>query len=513
MKHRIGLVYVPGALPCFEAFGNLPTDIIQEDGLIGNTPASEVLDMLIIPGGSLVESGTIKGRLEDEIVKMADAKKFVLGICSGFQVLANGTDIGRLSATPIMREGLGLIDAEVSPLICTDQVKATIVGASYLTDAVGKEVKGFHCHTYGNIITHKNAKPILISYPKRVDYFREADELISGVSNQKGNVVGIFLHALLDHNPLIIEGITKSLNIKPDELAEIRASNAKLQTKIKSEIGIATNVHPKIKALPKNNSARTILVTALGSESGKTFVVTGLAGALKKRGISVGVVKIGGDIRDAVPALYLIKEPMRNYSSIKIGKSGWEWPFEAVKEASRDYEFVIIEGAMSAFTGLLYTQGQRPFSTVEVAAALGVPTVIISGCSKEGIEGGVISTLNYVKTLKSLGVETVGVILNKVHISYLDDELKKAIYQTFKNAGVELLGMVPRVDVEGRGAIPEIEIKYEEFGAKAIETIEGSIDLDKVLKVAAPANPATVDYEDIVKKFRTLLNTEYKAEN
>jgi len=142
-----------------------------------------------------------------------------------------------------------------------------------------------------------------------------------------------------------------------------------------------------------------------------------------------------------------------------------------------------------------------------------VPTVVVAGCSKEGIEGGVISTLNYVKLLKSLGVETVGVILNKVHVSYLNAELKQVIRQAFEDAGVQLLGIVPRIDVEGRGAIPEIEIKYEEFGAKAIETVESSIAIDKVMEVAAPASPAFVDYETLVKKFKSTLATEYKAKD
>ena len=68
MKHRIGLVYVAGALPCFENFGNLPTDLVREDGLVLNKPASEILDMLIIPGGSLVESQTINGKLTKQIL-------------------------------------------------------------------------------------------------------------------------------------------------------------------------------------------------------------------------------------------------------------------------------------------------------------------------------------------------------------------------------------------------------------------------------------------------------------
>ncbi|MBM4401505.1 MAG: cobyrinic acid a,c-diamide synthase, partial [Crenarchaeota archaeon] len=153
LKRRIGLAYLPGALPCFEEFGNLPTDIVREDGRVHNKQASEALDMLIIPGGSLVESQSIKDSLIREILRMADAGKFVLGICSGLQVLSKATDIGRLSSTPILRHGLRLLDVEFKPLICTDRVKATIVGESFMTGSVGTEVTGFHCHTYGKMIT------------------------------------------------------------------------------------------------------------------------------------------------------------------------------------------------------------------------------------------------------------------------------------------------------------------------------------------------------------------------
>ena len=95
------------------------------------------------------------------------------------------------------------------------------------------------------------------------------------------------------------------------------------------------------------------MVTATGSGSGKTFIVAGIAGALKKRGFKVGVIKVGGDIRDTVPALYLIKEPIKDYSSIKIGESGWTPLEQAVEEAAKKHDFLLVEGAMSAFTGLL----------------------------------------------------------------------------------------------------------------------------------------------------------------
>ena len=502
LRHRIGLVYLPGALPCFEDFGNLPTDLVCSDALVDGKPASEVLDMLIIPGGSLVESQSVNATVTREIIKMAEMGKFVLGVCSGFQVLAKETDVGRLSTIPITREGLGLLDAEFKPLVCTDRVKATVVDKSFITQEVGKEVSGFHCHTYGKIVLHKDAKPIIITHAKRVNYKKDPQDLISGVANKQGNVVGIFIHALLDQNPTILESITKSLDINAVELDLIRQANAKLLEQIKGEIGIATNIR---QGALNQNEPRLLMVTATGSGSGKTFIVTGIAGALKKRGYKVGIIKVGGDIRDAVSSLYLIKEPIKDYSSIKIGESGWTPLEQAVEEAAKKYNFLLVEGAMSAFTGLLNDNYKRPMSTAEVAAALGASTVLVVGCDKEGIEGALINTLNYVNVLKSLGVKTTGVILNKLRVSYITDEIRQTMKDAFQNAGVELLGMVPRLDLEGRGMIPEIEIRYEDFGAQAIDAAEKYIDLDLLAKQASSPTLVQVDYTAFMEKFKKLL--------
>ena len=503
------MVYVPGALPCFEDFGNLPTDLVCSDALADGKPASQVLDMLIIPGGSLVESQSVNKKVAREIVKMADGGKFVLGICSGFQILAKETDIGRLSTTPITREGLGLLDAEFKPLICTDRVKATITDKSFITSEVGKEVSGFHCHTYGRIVLHGDAKTILVSHVQRVNYHADPQDLVSGVANKEGNVVGVFIHALLDQNPTIIQSITNSLDINEIDLEAIRSANAKLLDRIKCEIGISTNIQQQ--ATVNRKTPRLLLVTATGSGSGKTFLVAGIAGALKKRGFRVGVLKVGGDIRDAVPALYLIKEPIKSYSSIKIGESGWKPLAEAVGEAIRNHDFLIVEGAMSAFTGLLNDKVARPTSTAEVAAALDASTIVVVGCDKEGIEGAMVNTLNYVNVLRSLGVKITGVILNKARISYLTDEMELTLKRAFENVGVELLGIVPRLEMEGRGMIPEIEIKYEEFGAQAIEATEKYINLDALTRIAKAPKLKQVDYAAFMEKFKNLL-TNYRID-
>jgi cobyric acid synthase len=503
LHHRIGLVYLPGALPCFEDFGNLPTDLVLADAKVDGKPASQVLDMIIIPGGSLVESGSVNKQVSHEILEMASKGKFVLGICSGFQILAKETDIGRLSTVPITREGLGLLDAEFKPLICTDRVVATITDKSFITNEVGKEVSGFHCHTYGDIRLHKDAKTILVSHAKRVNYRKNPKELVSGVSNKQGNVVGIFIHGLLDQNPTILNSITNSLNMNQVQIEAVRSANSKLVERIKNEIGICTNIQPQ--TTPTQKTPRLLLVTAMESGSGKTFLLAGIAGALKRKGFKVGVIKVGGDIRDAVPALYLIKEPIKPYSSIKIGESGWKPLGEAIGEAVKNYDFLLVEGAMSAFTGLLNDKVTRPTSTAEVAAALGASTVIVVGCDKEGVEGGLANSLNYVNLLKNLGVNVTGVILNKVHTSYLSDEIKQTIKQAFENSGVQLLGFVPKMDTTGRGMIPEIEIKYEEFGSQAIIAAEQNINLDALIETAKAPALQQVDYEAFMQKFKNLL--------
>jgi cobyrinic acid a,c-diamide synthase len=248
-----------------------------------------------------------------------------------------------------------------------------------------------------------------------------------------------------------------------------------------------------------------LFTTATGSGSGKTFIVTGLAGALKKRGHNVGLLKVGGDIRDIVPALYLIKEPIRSYSSIQVANSGWMPMPEAVEKASKNYDFLLIEGAMGPFTGFFNENVTRPSSTAEIAAVLGAPTILVVACNKAGVEGAVVTGLNYVNLMKTLGIKTVGVILNKVHTSYLTPEIRNFIESAFRNVGVKLLGILPRVKLEGRGAIPEIEIKYEEFGAKAIETVEESMDLDTLIGLATPPPKSQLDYGAVFRKFKASI--------
>ena len=153
---KIGLAYINGAVPGFEDFGCLPTDIVKENGLVNGNKASDELDALIIPGGTLIESNDINMGLNTEIKKMARDGKPIIGICAGFQLLSNQIDIGRKSPVPIVKPGLGLIDVNFSPLITSDRVKAKVFKNSFFFFFQDEDVNGFHTHTYGKVESPKD---------------------------------------------------------------------------------------------------------------------------------------------------------------------------------------------------------------------------------------------------------------------------------------------------------------------------------------------------------------------
>ncbi len=496
---NIGLLYVKGSLPIFENFGNLPTHILKENGLVNGKKAHKFLDGLIIPGGSIIESQSIGNELKNEIRMMEKDGKFILGMCSGFQLLSNKIDIGRRSPCPIERDGLGILDVSFKPMIGTDRVEAEILQNSFLTQGmVGGKVTGFHCHTYGLI--EGNAEPIFLSSVRRTDYQNNPRKILSGVKNDEGNVIGTMVHGCLDENTALVENIFRFIDASREDVLNIKAKNKELLTKIKSEVGIDTNIFvksnkstSKVQGLPK-----TLLVASTGSDSGKTFLTTGIVGVLRKKGYKVGVLKVGPDIRDIVPSLYLNKENMEKFSSIKIGGLGWMDLERILQELRRqNYDMILIEGVMSAFTGAL--NEKTPFSTVEIAKSAGIPVILVSSCSKGGIETAAVDIVGHIEVMKKLGVQTEGVILNRV---YNESISKIASSFITRRTNVAVIGSFPKIKMTDRGNTPEVEIRLEEFCMHAMNTVEKYLNVDKLFKMAKiPKFNGYMSYKDILKGF------------
>ncbi|MCC7554212.1 MAG: AAA family ATPase [Methanobacteriaceae archaeon] len=505
---KIGIICIKGALPGFENFGNLPTDIVNSDGLVNGLKASKELNALIIPGGTLIESGDISKDLKYEINQIASDGKPVIGICAGFQTLGNTIDIGRNSPCPIEKEGLGLIDVKFSPLISSDRVKALVSEESFLTKGLkGDSITGFHCHTYGKV--EGDAKPLVYSQVQRMNYGDVNSELdyniLSGAIGDNENVLGTLVHGCLDENPILVKNIFSFLDANNEDINDIYLKNQEFKEKISKTIGISSREvnnlkEPFSKFKKKTNQIpRVLMIASTGSDSGKTFINTGLAGALREKGLNVGIIKVGPDVRDIVPGLYLTKGLMEDFSSVKIGHIGW-MDIKDILERLKysNYDIILIEGVMSVFTGLL--NEKTPYSGVEVAASSNIPLVLVSGVNKGGIESAALDLTYHANFLKSFNVDVKGIILNKVY----SIDIFNNVYSYIKNkTNVNDVLSIKKVKLEKRGATPEVEIKYDEFGEIALQSIKENLDIEKIANMTSiPEFNRYLSFKEIKEKFQ-----------
>ncbi|MDO5815155.1 MAG: DJ-1/PfpI family protein [Methanobrevibacter sp.] len=476
---RIGLAYLSGAVPGFEDFGNLPTDIVKENGLVNGNRASKELDALIIPGGTLIESNDINMDLNTEIKQMAKDGKPIIGICAGFQLLSNQIDIGRKSPVPIVKEGLGLIDVNFSPLITSDRVKAKVFDNSFLVKNQKEDVNGFHTHTYGKV--EGDAKPLFYSKVQRMNYGDTNEKgdynIFSGACNDDGNVIGTMIHGILDENQVLVDNLLEQIDAR--DIDDIYNRNEEVKKFLQSEVGINTNI--KIPQIETNGKPKYLMIGSNGSDSGKTFILTGLAGALRKRGYKVALLKVGPDVRDIIPGLYLTKGKMEDFASVKIGHLGWADIESTINKLnSSDYDIVLIEGVMSVFTGLL--NEKVPFSAAEIAMSSKIPMILASGVNKGGIESAAIDLVSHANMLEKFGVPVEAILLNKV---YNDDIFDQVVPYIKNNTSVENVLKLPKLkSADMRGFIPEVEIRYELFTSHAMDLIENNLDIDLILSMA-----------------------------
>ena len=493
---KIGLAYVNGAVPGFEDFGNLPTDIVKENGLVNGNKASDELDALIIPGGTLIESNDIDMGLNKEIKKMARDGKPIIGICAGFQLLSNQIDIGRKSPVPIIKEGLGLIDVNFSPLITSDRVKAKVFKNSFLVENQNEDVDGFHTHTYGKV--EGDAKPLFYSKVQRMNYGDTNEEgdynIFSGACNDDGNVIGTMIHGILDENPILVENLKNQIDIK--DMDEIYNRNLEVKKYLQSEVGINSGI--KITENKKNDRPKYLMIGSNGSDSGKTFILTGLAGAIRKRGYKVALLKVGPDVRDIIPGLYLTKGKMEEFASVKIGHLGWSDIESTIKKLnSSDYDIVLIEGVMSVFTGLL--NEKVPFSAAEIAMSSKIPMILATGVNKGGIESAAVDIVAHTNMLNNLGVTVEAILLNKVYNENIFDTVVPYIKE---NTNVDNILKLPKLkSADMRGFIPEVEIRYELFTSHAMNLIEENLNIEEIIAMASEVEFEKIySFEEIKEK-------------
>ncbi|MEU6697175.1 cobyrinate a,c-diamide synthase [Pseudonocardia sp. NPDC046786] len=227
-------------------------------------------------------------------------------------------------------------------------------------------------------------------------------------------------------------------------------------------------------------TARALVVAAPSSGSGKTTVSTGLMAALRRRGTRVAPFKVGPDYIDPGYHTLAAGRPGRN---LDVVLQGAERLAPLARHGSRDADVAVVEGVMGLFDGRI-PDGSG--STAQVAAALGVPVVLV--VDVRGQSRSLAALLHGFRSFDP-SVTVAGVILNRVGSARHEEVLRAAADEI----GLPVLGAVPR---RAELAVPSRHlglVTAAEHGAAATaavdamaELVAAHVDLDAVLALARP---------------------------
>ncbi len=463
---RIGLLYVRGSLPLYESFGYLPTDLVREPRDL------ERPDMLIIPPGNIVETNSVDSGLAKAVQRFADNGGLVLGICSGLQLLAREVDTGLRRV-----EGLKLIDVTMRRLIALDWAEIEITESTWLTRGlVGKRLRGLHIHTYG--LAEGSAKPFLMSYLPRHNYFAGPIAIPSGFIGKGDNVLGMLPHFLLDLYPELRENVLRELGVSNE--SSIVERNRELRKALRRELGVNSGVTVDTRQFPRCKKVLAVVSGETGE--GKTFVVTGLAGALRKLGYNVTVAKLGSDLRDLHPALYLIKQSISPCMGIALrgrravyGWISWQRAFTLLL---KNADILIVESVMGLLTGYSKRCGCRsPCSTLEFLECSRIPALLVLSCSRGGFEDAVERALLYISILRQRNLDVVAVVFNNFYGDEIDRQY--VVKRLVNHCGN--IYTIPSVDL-GPASIPETDLDLHQYSFSALAAISKSIPIDKLIE-------------------------------
>lgn len=236
-------------------------------------------------------------------------------------------------------------------------------------------------------------------------------------------------------------------------------------------------------------SALGLLIAAPRSGSGKTVVSLGLMRAYAQRGLSVAGAKCGPDYID--PAFH----------GAATGRSSFNldsWAMSPALLASlmetvaSDASHVFVEAHMGLFDGVPGQPG-RTGSSADIAAALGVPVLLVLDVSGQSQSAGAVA-LGCAKFDPRINI--AGVILNRCGSERHIRLARGAI----ESAGLRVAGAIPRTEALNMMERHLGLVQAREVGSldarldHLASTIGKYVDLDLVLRLAAPIVPVAQTY-------------------
>lgn len=229
-----------------------------------------------------------------------------------------------------------------------------------------------------------------------------------------------------------------------------------------------------------NNKIPRIMISATGSNAGKTTITTAVLKAFSLKNKSVIAYKTGPDYIDPMFHKKVIKIPSRNLDMFMLGENNCKY---IISKNSKDKNISIIEGVMGYYDGIGVGTAS---SSYELSKALSCPTILVVNPKGMGVSACAI-----IEGFKNFRENTniKGIILNNVSPK-MYDYYKKMIEQ---NNNLHVYGYMPvmekcRLENRHLGLITADEINnlegiVNELGGKALETI----DLDGLVELANKA--------------------------
>lgn len=465
---RIGVLDVRGSMPYYE---ELPFNVhVRDKGVIPS------LDVLIIPPGSQVESMVLERYpwMYREIWEFVERGGVVVGVCSGLQLLSKSINLN-VKGLPGRVNGLGILDITVEPLIITGPVKVRITRESWATKGLrGVELIGWHAHTYGRLVV-RGEDVVGLIITGRFNYMNKQLEIPSLVVSRKYRVFGTMTHGIMGKNSPIMRNILSELGFygDPSELYRDFDEHSWL-------INEAATHHVI-------NKPRLLTVISTMSGEGKTLITAAITHCLSLMGYNVGVAKLGGDVRDLHPSLYMLKKPLRPWMSIRLTWDNAElglMPWGEVVSGIPGIDILVIEGVMGLLTGSSRDSGDVISSTLGFVRSTSSDVILVASASLDGIEGAVFRLRAYLNLLKELNINVRLVIINEAYHGHNEDLLIRSFINELRGMGINAM-VIDRLSISSKpeelidlGDYEEAAIKIgEEFGL--CEALAKSLDLSR----------------------------------
>lgn len=203
--------------------------------------------------------------------------------------------------------------------------------------------------------------------------------------------------------------------------------------------------------------AKTIFITATGTDIGKTYISGLIAKHIKDKGLNIGYYKAAlsgsNDIKDSdawyvkqqadLPDSYdemvsytykhaysphLAAQIEGNPPDIKIIKN-------AYKDISKKHDYMIVEGSGGIICPIRYDSNQKIFLE-DIIKELNIPSLIIADAGL----GTINSTVLTIEYMRSKNLKINGVILNRFEMANKMHEDNQKMVE--KMTGVKIIGVV-----------------------------------------------------------------------